>query len=95
MALRAAVAIRDELERLSVRIRAGLHTGEIEQTGADVQGLNVHIGARVAALASPDEILVSSTVRQAMSGSGVAFADRGIHQLKGVPDQWQLFALDD
>ena len=95
MALRAAVAIRDELARLSVRFRAGLHAGEIEQTGADVQGLNVHIGARVAALASADEILVSSTVCQAMSGSGVHFTDRGTHPLKGVPDHWHLFALDD
>ena len=95
MALRAAIAIRDALAVLSVQIRAGLHTGEIEQLGLDVHGLAVHIGARVAAMASTGEILVSSTVREAVIGSETQFTDRGTHSLKGVPDQWHLFALSD
>jgi class 3 adenylate cyclase len=93
MALRAAIAIRNALAQLSVAVRAGLHTGEIEQLGLEVRGLGVHIAARVAAIADSGEILVSSTVRQAVSGSGVHFTDRGAHRLKGVPDEWQLFAL--
>jgi class 3 adenylate cyclase len=92
-ALGAAIAIREALMERSVTIRAGLHTGEIDQIGPNVSGLGVHIGARVAASAGSGEILVSSTVRQAVSGSGLAFIDRGTHQLKGVPDQWHLFAL--
>ena len=95
MALRATIAIRDALAVLSVQIRAGLHTGEIEQLGLDVHGLAVHVGARVAAMAGSGEILVSSTVREAVIGSDMQFTDRGTHSLKGVPDQWHLFALSD
>jgi class 3 adenylate cyclase len=95
MALRAAIAIRDALAVLSVQIRAGLHTGETEQLGLDVHGLAVHIGARVVAMASSGEILVSSTVREAVIGSEMQFTDRGTHSLKGVPDLWHLFALSD
>src|SRR5262249_20370268 len=95
MALRAAIAIRDALAQLAVVIRAGLHTGEIEQLGLTVHGLGIHIGARIAAMACSGEILVSSTVCQAVSGSGMHFTDRGTHGLKGVPDDWHLYALSD
>ena len=74
-------------------IRAGLHTGEIELEADDVSGLAVHIGARVSALAQSGEVLVSSTVRDLVVGSGLEFEDRGEHQLKGVPGSWRLFAL--
>jgi pimeloyl-ACP methyl ester carboxylesterase len=86
-ALRAAVA------DLGVDIRAGLHVGECELRGDDIGGLAVHIGARVAALAGPGEILVSRTVRDLVAGSGLRFADRGDHKLKGVPDSWRLYAV--
>lgn len=94
-ALNAARAIRDGLKREGVVIRAGLHTGEIERLGNDVGGLAVHIAARVCALAGPEEILVSRTVPDLVVGSGLAFEDRGTHELKGVPDPWQLLALAD
>ena len=74
-------------------VRVGLHTGEIELRTDDVGGIAVHIGARVAALARPGEVLVSRTVKDLVAGSGLAFADRGRHSLKGVADKWQLYAL--
>jgi class 3 adenylate cyclase len=74
-------------------VRVGLHTGEIELRTADVGGIAVHIGARVAALARPGEVLVSRTVKDLVAGSGLAFVDRGAHALKGVADEWQLYAL--
>jgi class 3 adenylate cyclase len=75
-------------------VRAGLHTGEIElEDGDDVAGLAVHIGARISALADDGEILVSSTVRDLVIGSGPLFEDRGAHRLKGVPGEWQILAL--
>jgi class 3 adenylate cyclase len=70
-----------------------LHTGEIEIVGDDVAGIAVHIGARVAALAGPGEVLVSRTVKDLVVGSQVAIEDKGIHRLKGIPDKWQLYAL--
>lgn len=73
-------------------VRSGLHTGEIEILGDDVAGLAVHIGARIAALASPGEVLVSRTVKDLVVGSGIEFEDRGSHFLKGVPDEWQIYA---
>jgi class 3 adenylate cyclase len=85
--------VRDNLEPLGLYVRAGLHTGEIERSGSDVRGIAVHIGARVAALAGPGEVLASSTVKDLVVGSGIAFAERGTHQLKGVPDEWRLFAV--
>jgi class 3 adenylate cyclase len=78
---------------LPVPIRAGLHTGEVELRGDDVGGIAVHIGARVANLAGPGEVLVSRTVKDLVAGSGIVFADRGSHTLKGVPDEWQLYAV--
>jgi class 3 adenylate cyclase len=92
-AVRCAAGIRDGERELDLEVRAGLHTGEIELQGDDVAGLAVHIGARIAALAGPGEILVSSTVHDLVVGSGLAFEDRGRHELKGVPDDWQLFAV--
>jgi class 3 adenylate cyclase len=93
-AIRSARAIGEAVGRLGVEIRAGLHTGEIEVMGDDVGGMAVHIGARVGALASAGEVLVSSTVKDLVVGSGLEFADRGEHELKGVPGEWRLFALD-
>jgi class 3 adenylate cyclase len=74
-------------------MRAGLHTGECELIGDDVGGIAVHIGARVASLAEPGEVLVSSTVKDLVVGSGLAFDDRGAHALKGIPGEWRLFAV--
>jgi len=76
-------------------VRSGLHTGEIELHGGDIGGIAVHIGARVSALAGPGEVLVSSTVKDLVAGSGIAFADRGFHVLKGVPDEWRIFAVEN
>jgi class 3 adenylate cyclase len=92
-AVRCACAIRDAVREIGVEIRAGLHTGEIERRGTTAAGIAVHVGARVAALAGPGEVLVTSTVKQLVPGSGIDFADRGAHTLKGVVDQWQLFAV--
>jgi class 3 adenylate cyclase len=93
-AIRCACAIRDAVRDIGIEIRVGLHTGEVEREGAAVTGLAVHIGARVAALAQASEVLVTSTVRALVLGSGISFADRGLHELKGVPDRWQLFAVE-
>jgi class 3 adenylate cyclase len=92
-AIRCGCAIRDEARQLGIAVRAGLHTGEIELLGDDIGGTTVNIGARVAALAGPDEVLVSRTVTDLVAGSGVAFEDRGEHELKGVPGVWRLFAV--
>jgi class 3 adenylate cyclase/pimeloyl-ACP methyl ester carboxylesterase len=91
-AVRCACDIRDAVRDLGLEIRAGLHTGEVEHRQNSVAGLAVHIGARVAALAAASEVLVTSVVRALVLGSGIAFADRGVHSLKGVPESWQLFA---
>jgi hypothetical protein len=74
-------------------VRAGVHTGELERTGRDFAGLSVHIGARVGAMAMPDEVLVSRTVHDLVAGSGLVFIERGVHTLKGVPGSWHLYAL--
>jgi class 3 adenylate cyclase len=92
-AVRCAMAIRDAVQPLGIEVRAGLHTGECELRGEDIGGIAVHIGARVAALAAAGEVLVSSTLRDLVIGSGLEFDDRGTHQLKGVPGQWRLFAV--
>jgi class 3 adenylate cyclase len=91
-AIRCAIELRDAIRELGVELRAGLHTGEFEAIGEDVGGLAVHIGARVGALAAPDEVLVSNTVKDLVVGSGIDFADRGEHALKGVPGTWRLWA---
>jgi pimeloyl-ACP methyl ester carboxylesterase len=92
-AIRCACAISGGAPQLGLEIRAGLHTGECELIGDKVGGIAVHIGARVAASASPGEVLVSSTVKDLVAGSGLRFADRGVHTLKGVPGEWRLFAV--
>jgi pimeloyl-ACP methyl ester carboxylesterase len=93
-AVRAACAMGEAVRSLGVTVRAGVHTGECEVLGNKLAGIAVHIGARVASVAGPDEVLVSSTVRDLVAGSGLAFADRGLHTLKGVPGDWHLFAVD-
>jgi pimeloyl-ACP methyl ester carboxylesterase len=92
-AVRCAVAITHSLAETGIQIRAGLHTGECELVDHKVRGIAVHTGARIAALAGPAEVLVSSTVKDLVAGSGLQFTDRGFHQLKGIPDQWRLFAV--
>jgi class 3 adenylate cyclase len=94
-AIRCAREILDSSASLGVRVRAGLHTGECEVMGDDIGGIAVHISARVSALAGPGEVLVSRTVKDLVAGSGIAFTDRGEHELKGVPDSWQLHAVVD
>jgi class 3 adenylate cyclase len=93
-AIRCACAMRDAVRDIGIEIRAGLHTGEVEFRGTAATGLAVHVGARVAALAQASEVLVTPTVQMLVLGSGIDFADRGRHRLKGVPDQWQLFAVE-
>jgi class 3 adenylate cyclase len=92
-AVRAASAIGDALRELDIAIRAGLHTGECEVADGKVAGIAVSIGARIAALAGPGEVLVSSTVKDLVAGSDLRFEDRGEHDLKGVPEPWRLFAV--
>ena len=91
-AIRCADAIRTVLAGLRIDVRSGLHSGEIELRGNDIGGIAVHIGARIAALAGAHEILVSRTVKDLVAGSGIEFEDRGMHSLKGVPDEWQVLA---
>jgi len=92
-AIRCAMSIRDAVQALGIEVRAGLHTGECEVRGDDIGGIGVHIGARVSAQAGPNEVLVSSTLRDLVIGSGLEFEERGAHQLKGVPGEWSLFAV--
>ena len=92
-AIRCAMAIRDAVQALGIQVRAGLHTGEVEVRGDDIGGIAVHIGARVSVLAGPNDVLVSSTLRDLVIGSGLEFEERGTHELKGVPGEWRLFAV--
>ncbi len=94
-AIRCAVAIRQGLLAEGVEVRIGLHAGEVELRGDDVGGIAVHLGARVVATAAPGEVVVSSTVRDLVAGSGIGFVDRGEHDLKGVPDRWHLYAVTE
>lgn len=91
-AIRCGLAITEAVRPLGIEVRVGLHTGEVELVGDDVAGIAVHIAARVGAKAGTGEVLVSGTVKDLVAGSGIAFADRGEHVLKGIPDQWRLFA---
>jgi class 3 adenylate cyclase len=91
-AIRCAREILDSSEQEGLRVRAGVHTGEIEVMDDDIGGMGVHIAARVSALAGPSEVLVSRTVKDLVAGSGLEFAERGAHELKGVPDTWELYA---
>ena len=92
-AIRCACAIRDAIDELGLELRAGVHTGECELLDGKVAGIAVSIGARVSARAEPGEVLVSQTVRDLVAGSGLAFEDRGIAELKGVPGEWRLYAV--
>jgi len=93
-AVRCASTLTEEVRPLGIEIRSGLHTGECELMGDDFGGIAVHIGARVASLAAPGEVLVSSTVKELVAGSGLRFRDRGTQTLKGVPGEWRLFAVE-
>jgi class 3 adenylate cyclase len=92
-AVRCASEMIEATQTIGLEIRAGVHTGEVERRGQELAGIAVHIGARVAALASGGEVLVSGTVPPLVVGSGLDFADRGEHELKGVPGTWRLFAV--
>jgi pimeloyl-ACP methyl ester carboxylesterase len=92
-AIRCARAICEGVHALDLQVRAGLHTGECELVNGSVRGIAVHIGARVASLAAPGEVLVSSTVKDLVAGSGIEFADRGEHRLKGISEPWRVFAV--
>ena len=94
-AIRCACSARDAMRDLGIEVRAGLHTGECDLIGEDVGGIAVNIGARVGSAAGPGEVLVSRTVTDLVAGSGIEFADRGVHSLKGVPGEWQLYAVKE
>jgi class 3 adenylate cyclase len=93
-AIRCARALHDALARIGLAVRVGVHTGEVEVRGEQIGGLAVHIGARVAASGGGGDIVVSSTVKDLVAGSGLTFVDRGEHELKGVPGSWRLFAAE-
>ena len=93
-AIRCAAAIREAVRTLGLEIRAGLHAGEYELIGDEVVGIAIHIGARITAKAGASEVLVSSAVKDLVTESGIRFKDRGIHNLKGVPDRWRLYLVD-
>ena len=92
-AVECAREAADDSTRLGVELRAGVHAGECELMGDDLGGIAVHVGARIAALAGPGEVLVSSTVKELVAGWELAFSDRGVHELKGVPAEWRIFTL--
>ena len=92
-AIRSAADLQDELSRVQIVLRIGIHTGEIEIRGHDIGGLAVHLAARVMAEADPGEILVSRTVRDLVVGSEIAFSDRVTHHLKGIEGDWQLYSV--
>ncbi len=92
-AVRCAVAAAEAVHAIGLEIRAGVHTGEVEIVGDEVEGIAVHIGARVSALGGSGEVLVSSTVKDLVAGSGLGFEDAGEHELKGVPDRWRLYRV--
>jgi class 3 adenylate cyclase len=92
-AVRCALAIAQAVRDLGIEVRIGLHTGEIELDGDDVRGIAVHIGSRVGAIAGPSEVIVSSTVKDLVAGSGLVFEEAGERELKGVPDRWRLYRV--
>ncbi len=92
-AVHCALAIRQALERLGLEMRAGLHTGECERRGSDLSGLAIHLASRISGKASSNKILVSSTVKDLVVGSGIMFSDEGTHSLKGIPGEWSLFGV--
>ena len=94
-AIRCACAIVETMPQVGLDVRAGLHTGECELADGKVAGIAVHTGARVAANAQPGEVLVSSTVKDLVAGSGIIFQDRGLYALKGIPGEWPLYAVQE
>jgi class 3 adenylate cyclase len=92
-AVRTATAIREHVQRLGLEVRSGIHAGEGEEIGGKLVGIAVHIGSRISGIAQPGEVLVSSTVKDLVAGSGIEFEDRGIHALKGIADGWHLHAV--
>ena len=94
-AILCACAVRDALIELGLDVRAGLHAGECEMVDGKLSGVAVHTGARIAAQAGPGDVLVSSTVKDLVAGSELEFEDRGIHELKGIPGDWRLYAVGD
>src|SRR5205085_9312886 len=92
-AIRCACKIRDDVSPLGLEVRSGLHAGECEVVGEKIGGIAVHIGARVATVAAPGEVLVSNTVKDLVAGAGIGFKERGMHVLKGLPGEWPLFAV--
>jgi class 3 adenylate cyclase len=93
-AIRCAVAAVDAVRGLGMEIRAGVHTGEVEVSNGDLRGIAVHIGSRVSGIAGPGEVLVSRTVADLVAGSGIVLAERGEHELKGVPGTWLVYAVE-
>jgi pimeloyl-ACP methyl ester carboxylesterase len=93
-AVRCALSIVERVHELGIQVRAGLHTGELEKIESGIAGIAVHIGARVMSLAGPDEVLVSSTVRDLVAGSGLMFSDKGTYELKGVPGSWRILRVE-
>jgi class 3 adenylate cyclase len=93
-AINAALAIRAGARALGIEVSAGLHTGEVELRGQDIGGIAVHVSERVLELAKPSEVVVSSTVKDLVAGSGISFADRGTHVLRGVPDAWRIYSVE-
>ena len=93
-AIRCALAINEIVRELGLEVRAGLHTGVCEIRGDKIAGLAVNVGARVAAMATQGEVLVSSTVKDLVAGSEIEFEDRGTHELKGVPGEWRVYAVN-
>jgi class 3 adenylate cyclase len=91
-AVQCATAVREHLRRIGLDVRAGVHAGECEESGGQLVGIAVHIGSRVLGIAQPGEVLVSSTVRDLVAGSGIEFDDRGEHTLKGIAGRWHLYA---
>jgi class 3 adenylate cyclase len=92
-AVRCAEALGSAVGEIGIDIRAGIHTGECESTNGELSGLALHIAARIADIAPAREIIVSRTVKDLVAGSGLAFEDFGVHALKGVPDDWQLYRV--
>ena len=90
-AVRCALAVRESLRRIALDVRSGVHAGECEESGGKLVGIAVHIGSRVLGAARPGEVLVSSTVRDLVAGSGIEFGDRGEHTLKGITGRWHLY----
>ena len=93
-AIRCALSIIERVHELGIQVRAGLHTGELDIIESGVAGIAVHTGARVMSLAGADEVLITSTVRDLVAGSGLSFSDRGIHELKGVPGSWRILRVE-